>query len=894
MLSLARCATISNGGRKKCTINTLDHRRNPKALQLLLKHSLLLGLGGALVGYNFGISATASPTATSSGTALWPTKPKAVAPKKASKKRSARPRRHLSRKRSGRKGRVLRRGGTRTTPPLRVTAVKTAPSPSDTSFGKTESLTITVAKPAPKAPAGQKAHPLPAEHQNLFSAPAVTITPSGSFAKPNPAEGAAAAPAPSASQQPSPAAPSPSLGFDHNEALTIRTTPLQAPSPQHAPQPISKAAQTTPSRPSTAETRPAPQNTKPPQQATKPSEESSTLARFLNQKSSPTSLPGLGESVVVPQGSPLLTMARSSSSQKAAWKTAEDIEVDQETPSEGAHNVLTLHKKVQQEPLGKPVVMTLAHPKAVQLRPTPIASSQGNASPQHTSSQQEKKQLPPQSSDRNKNKLQPNSPEEVSSTEKQSGQSAAEAPNLVLKGPAAASSGAVPVLVKSATEKIAEAKGGTAEKKSSEKPQNLPETEAEQAIYKTLAYEQLPATVIASEEGPKITFGGDLCSFIGSVNQEDARGAKDGSPHFAFGWADLVMEISGAATEDFHYKYSADLQIMPNDLCMNDNYAELSTPFGTLQFGNLKGVESALLEDATSLNGGTGGVDGSVWDLFNRSAGLPNAVHLAGFTKRATKLTLYSPRFYGFKVGLSYTPNPGHSGWDSPDSTDYANANDNDDDVFHNDDMRKRNNLAYGINFEQSLKDLTLSAALVAVTETTTMNIDVNKTASAEDESEPTKAVYQMSREIALKKDTAIQASASLKYKNFQIAGGFIDNGELNLPKTKYEADRLAKYGFHLGNAGKGWNAGVKVSYGCLDVSLTHHNMSRRVTNYNDTKGTVNTFAVDCQLLSGVKIFTEVNRIETSTDKDVAALYDNDRPARNKGTTIFVGSKVSF
>lgn len=66
------------------------------------------------------------------------------------------------------------------------------------------------------------------------------------------------------------------------------------------------------------------------------------------------------------------------------------------------------------------------------------------------------------------------------------------------------------------------------------------------------------------------------------------------------------MEISGATNDDFQYKYSANIQVIPDDFCMTENYVEFASHFGTMQFGNVSGVESAFIEDATSLIGGTG------------------------------------------------------------------------------------------------------------------------------------------------------------------------------------------------------------------------------------------------------------------------------------------------
>ncbi|GHS90896.1 hypothetical protein AGMMS49949_00380 [Alphaproteobacteria bacterium] len=403
-------------------------------------------------------------------------------------------------------------------------------------------------------------------------------------------------------------------------------------------------------------------------------------------------------------------------------------------------------------------------------------------------------------------------------------------------------------------------------------------------------YAAIPIAVITTTEEPKVKFSGDLCTFISTAMQEDTSAGSKGEPHISFGWANLALEVAGAFKGDFHYKAAMNLRVVPGDISADEAYVEVSGRYGTFQMGNLKGVEATFINDATSLLGGTSGVDGSIFDLFTPAAGSPHTHHLAGYTKKATKISAYTPRFAGFRVGVSFCPNPHHVGWDTPSGKSYADVNTNDDSVFHNADMEKRMNVAVGINFQQEVQDLIFDASLVAVREKTTMTKELKK--ASESESGDASVSYTLTTPIALKKDTSYQASGSITYKKFQIAAGFINNGEINLPKDLDDAEKLTRYGLHLGNSGKAWNIGGKYTLGCIDLAIAQHKTSRRVTNYSYASGTFRTFTVDCQLFNGVQAFVEVTHVNTQTDKSVAGLYK--KPEKNKGTAIFVGSKVSF
>jgi predicted porin len=414
--------------------------------------------------------------------------------------------------------------------------------------------------------------------------------------------------------------------------------------------------------------------------------------------------------------------------------------------------------------------------------------------------------------------------------------------------------------------------------------------DAEMKFYESSEYKYMPMPEIKTDSSPQLKFSGSVCSHIGSVVQEDARDNKDGDLHVSFGWADLAMEIAGIVNDDFKYKYSANLQVVPSDVNVTDNYAEFSCLYGTVQIGNIKGPEGTMIDDATGLLGGTGGVDGSTWGLLNIVSGLPHTHHLNGYTKRATKLVYYSPRFAGFQVGAGFCPNPHHSGWSDLGAKDYSNSND--DNVLSTAEMKKSQNLAIGVNYQQSVKDLSVKASIVAVMENASMKANIKDIVPAE--GDDIYLTYDLTREIPLKKDMSYQASCSIQYKNLVIAAGLINNREQNLPTTKFNADKIEKNGIHLGDAGTVWNIGGKYTIGRIDLGFSHHNLKRRATNYDYSTGTINTFTLDCTVSSGIQLFAEIDHINARTEKNVSALDDNSKPVKNNGTVVLVGSKLNF
>lgn len=415
------------------------------------------------------------------------------------------------------------------------------------------------------------------------------------------------------------------------------------------------------------------------------------------------------------------------------------------------------------------------------------------------------------------------------------------------------------------------------------------------AVMETAGYRALPVAVVTSTSGPALKLSGDACSFLGVVLQDDTRDNKHGDAHMGFGWADLAMEISGATGGDFKYRYSVNLEIVPaSGAAVTENYLEVESKFGTLLFGNLKGPDGQFCAGAESLLGGTGGIDGSCWDLLNVPAGLPSSKQLAGYTKRATKLVYYTARYFGFQAGIGYCPNPHHIGWDALGSGSYADSNSNDDGLFQSADMKRRNNIAFGLNFEQNINEnLSCKAAVVAVHEQGSLRMMAHRGLH---ESKRSKIMpYLVDREIPLHRDTSFQVTGGFKFKNFEMAAGMIENGKLNLPKTAQVTELLRKHGLHTGDSGRSFNVGGKYSVGALEFGIAHHYTTRNATGFNSVCSRMTSVTADLVLVNGVILFVELNHFNGEANDVIAGLYqEQSKPAKNTGTVLQIGTKVSF
>jgi len=160
--------------------------------------------------------------------------------------------------------------------------------------------------------------------------------------------------------------------------------------------------------------------------------------------------------------------------------------------------------------------------------------------------------------------------------------------------------------------------------------------------------------------------------FQASVLDEDNQSGF-GRGH-AFQIPETEIAIKAENTADNGIKYGVVMELEVNTDSTNNGdevYAFLSGDFGTIQMGDQDSATNTMLVGAyqahQGLAGPLGGL-GALLPVFHNQLGAANLQLLSRTdfqnptTSDSTKVIYFSPRFSGFQVGVSYTPDTGANG----------------------------------------------------------------------------------------------------------------------------------------------------------------------------------------------------------------------------------------
>lgn len=175
----------------------------------------------------------------------------------------------------------------------------------------------------------------------------------------------------------------------------------------------------------------------------------------------------------------------------------------------------------------------------------------------------------------------------------------------------------------------------------------------------------------AQAEDPKVVVGGVFDFQAGHVSEDNDAGRR------AYGFrndSEVNLSVHGKADNGLGYGAVMDLEADvtadadSEGLNAARTYLFLDGSFGRVEMGSNTGAAEALAVEADSIARATGGIDGA-WSYFATATGanfINNAAlpaehgSTASFgdesTYNADKITYYSPRFSGFQVGASLTP----------------------------------------------------------------------------------------------------------------------------------------------------------------------------------------------------------------------------------------------
>lgn len=419
----------------------------------------------------------------------------------------------------------------------------------------------------------------------------------------------------------------------------------------------------------------------------------------------------------------------------------------------------------------------------------------------------------------------------------------------------------------------------------------------------------------ADAEAPTLKFSGFTIAAISGVKQEDDSNGRNDGYNFQIPVSDLNWDIIGKSASGMTYKYHITFEAIPGDWDVAQNYVEFDGSAGTVQFGNVVGPEDSMIKDASAVTGGAGGFDaGSYADSFNVSAGVLKGNDVIGDTDNATKIVYYSPEFYGFKVGVAFTPNTAHRGKGKAN-----NLNPKADDANGNGALYPgkrtsqpfgRNNISIGLAWSRVWKDWKVDLTGAFITDKSYLTTDLVF--------DPVVGAFADARgtRYNLRNVKAYQLGGVVGYKGWQFGAGWLDSGnsrlpmQADLPLVAPTAAPGTTGNMHLGTSGQAWNIGAGYSFGIYKIGASYQDFSRKTDAVNKASSKVVTLTADMTPMQGLKFYAEADYVVQKTNAPAVANaqtlvtrgaggaagngYAGSAIGNNSGPVLMVGAKLSF
>jgi outer membrane protein OmpU len=375
----------------------------------------------------------------------------------------------------------------------------------------------------------------------------------------------------------------------------------------------------------------------------------------------------------------------------------------------------------------------------------------------------------------------------------------------------------------------------------------------------------------AHAETPKVTLGGfsDFQAGFTSDDRDDTtRGTGFRNDN------EISVRVDGTTAGGLGYGAVIDLEAdTTNDADGQGTNAArtftyLSGNWGKVEMGDNKGAAATGRVDASTLAAATGGINGAWTNFANTGASAAPAVgtslaNSGGFISaakgyaehgsttvlgdenlyNATKISYYSPRFAGFQLGASFTPDLENRG--------------------QNDNLAFRNNVTQGNMgeiFDVSLGYENQFANGVKLAASGTYeNGDADRTAAG----------------ATVEDLKAYSLGALVGYQGFSVAGSYGNWGDSGRATGGSNDDSTY------------WTAGAGYEAGPFALSATYLDSTREtgVNSENEFKNLV--LGADYKLAPGITPYAEVSFYEFD-QQGTGAVFDND------GTAFILGTQVAF
>lgn len=353
------------------------------------------------------------------------------------------------------------------------------------------------------------------------------------------------------------------------------------------------------------------------------------------------------------------------------------------------------------------------------------------------------------------------------------------------------------------------------------------------------------ASAASAAETPKVTVGGFI-DFQAGIMSDDLDASQRG-----YGFRnDTEVNISVDGKTDTGLGYGAVIDLEADvtadadgqGLNASRTYVYLDGNWGRFELGSNNTSIEALKVDASNIARGSGGIHGGWWYFANHpglsyitSAALPQdhgSLLVAGgeTTDNTNKITYYSPRFSGFQLGLSY----------SPDGTDRGQT------VTRSDVGGFGDIFDIGVNYENQWDEITLAAAITGE--------------------------FGDSDSSAVEDIAAWNIGAALGYMGFQIAGSYGDwSDSMMASSTNADSDY--------------WTLGASYDFGAFGASVTYLDSKVEVAGGDNDFDNL-AIGADYELAPGLTPYVEVSFYDFEAPG--TGVGDND------GNVFLLGTLLSF
>ena len=348
---------------------------------------------------------------------------------------------------------------------------------------------------------------------------------------------------------------------------------------------------------------------------------------------------------------------------------------------------------------------------------------------------------------------------------------------------------------------------------------------------------------VGSKDAMSVSLGGELRFYAGMVDQDVSAGRGRGYS-LNVDEAEVFVEASNTADNGILYGVSFELNAGAADNTAADEaYAFIdSEVWGRLELGDNDDATDRMYVESDDALVGRLGPDGDAADYFN----FGGAIGATGnsVTGDATKAIYFTPRFGGFQIGASLTPdsgqNSGNFGVDDDADGDFENV------------------VGLGANWEGKYDE-------VGIVLSATGEFGDAETATGAD---------------TLGEVETYSVGGKVDFAGFALGAGYVDFGDVSQTAAAQAAGA---------DAGSYWTVGASYSTGPWGVSVAWFDSSRSNAGaIADTEVNMLSFDAAYDVAPGWQLAAALHLIEADNINATAV------PVNNEGTVFLISNQFNF